>query len=544
MTLGQRLLLATGILSLAVAAAVVFGVREAWRETEAERFRAEFRLAVNQLETELRRELSELSALIDPICEHDPVIDSALVGLRTSRLDAPQRLSVSARAKSLAKALRVDELFLVTGEGEVLGTGNSEAKLGSIDEALAEKIQAPNAPGVRQGEPWAFEATCVREEAGYAVGIYALRNLSPLLDQVAASHGVTWHHGTELDEVSRSPDAMHATVDLPELGGLSIVLSRSRVPLSAALKHLDVTIFAIGGGTVLAALAIAFALSRGLSRPIVRLSEQAREVVGGEPKPVKATGGRELEELADAFNQAISDLVSMRGRLAAIERVAAWKEMAQRVAHEIKNPLAPIRAAMETLRRLRARNDPAFDEYFDEATTTVLDEVRRIAAITTEFTRFARLPAPNLAPTDVAALLRQVVRLHQGQGTSLSLKIRECPAVPADRDQLTQVATNLIQNALDAVNDNPNGGVEVCLRRARNGGRDWLEVTVDDSGPGVSAEVRARLFEPYFTTKQSGTGLGLAIVQRIVTEHGGEIRYADSPLGGARFIIRLPLFNP
>ncbi len=547
-TLGQRLLLATAVLSLTVAAAVGFGVREAWRTTESTRFQAEFQLAVNQLETELRTDLSDLPTLIAPLCEHDPLMDSALISLRTDRLDSAQRLSLSSRTLSLMKALRLDELYLVTGEGEILGSGHAGARLGSTDRDLAARVKEKSAAArVRTAEPWAFEAVCVREEAGKAVGLYAARYLSPLLAQVAASHGVALHVGNVPDEAGEMRDE----VDLPELGGLPIVATRSRVPLLQALRQLDFTIFAIGAATVLAALAVAWLLSRGLSRPIARLSEQARAVVGGEPKPVEATGGRELEELANAFNQAISDLVGMRKRLVATERIAAWREIARRVAHEIKNPLAPIRAAMETLRRLRYRKDPAFDEYFDEATTTVLDEVRRISNIVSEFTRFARLPAPEPSPTNLEQLIRQVVGLHQGHGAPIETSIGPCPDVRADRDQITQVLTNLIQNALEALGTTPGGQVNVELAaRTRGGGpagsaqAAWAEIAVQDNGPGLEESVRAKLFEPYFTTKPSGTGLGLAIVQRIVTEHGGEIRLETAEGGGARFVICLPISGP
>jgi two-component system, NtrC family, nitrogen regulation sensor histidine kinase NtrY len=545
-TLGQRLLLATAVLALAVAAAVGFGVREAWRTTESTGFRSEFHLAVNQLESELRTNITDLPTLIAPLCEHDPLIDSALISLRTDRLDSAQRLSLSSRTLSLMKALRVDELYLVTGDGEILGSGHAGARLGSTDLALGTRVKERDAPSrVRAGEPWAFEAVCVREEAGKAVGLYAARYLSPLLAQVAASHGVALHVGEVPDEAGQGQ--MREEIDLPELGGLPLVATRSRVPLSQALRQLDFTIFAIGAATVLAALAVAWLLSRGLSRPIARLSEQARAVVGGEPKPVEATGGKELEELADAFNQAISDLVGMRKRLVATERIAAWREIARRVAHEIKNPLAPIRAAMETLRRLRYRKDPAFDEYFDEATTTVLDEVRRISNIVSEFTRFARLPAPEPAATDLGQLIRQVVGLHQGHGAPIQLEIKPCPPVQVDRDQITQVLTNLIQNALEALGTAPGGKVYVELTVRDPGGAvpaAWAEIAVEDNGPGLEPSVRANLFEPYFTTKPEGTGLGLAIVQRIVTEHGGEIRLEQARQGGARFVICLPITGP
>ncbi len=538
MTLAQRVLIATAILTLAAAAAVGLGVREAWTRTEEVRFREQFTRAVAQLELALHRDISELPALIEPLCVHDPLLDSALVDLRADRLDAAERLSLSVRTKALMKALRVDELFLVTGEGEVLGSGHSAALLGTVDAELGRAVRESAPVGVRARAPLAIDAVCLREEGGKAVGIYAARVLAPLLERVAASHGV----GLTLGDPPAQPGEMRAKVTLPELGGLSLVATQSRVSLTAALRQLDTTVFAIGAVTVLGALALAWLVARGLARPIVRLSEQARAVVaGGEPRPVEAGGGRELRELAEAFNHAISDLGHMRTRLAATERIAAWREIARRVAHEIKNPLAPIRAAVETLRRLHARQDPAFEEYFEEATETVLSEVRRIAAIATEFSRFARLPAPRPVPTELEPLLRQVVGLHHSEGVGVALDAARCPAARLDRDQLTQVMTNLIQNAVDACRGRPGARVVVALRPAEPG---WVELSVSDNGPGVPAERQEQLFTPYFTTKAGGTGLGLAIVQRIVVEHGGDIHYERAPSGGARFVLRLPLAGP
>ena len=150
-----------------------------------------------------------------------------------------------------------------------------------------------------------------------------------------------------------------------------------------------------------------------LPRLVRERVDRVEQEVAGEQL---AQGPRELVEAAEAFNQAIADLSALRKRLAATERIAARREIARRVAHEIKNPLAPIRAAVETLRRLRARNDPAFDEYFDEATRTVLDEVSRISNIVQEFTRFARLPPPNPAPIDIVEAEAEVARREHGEG--------------------------------------------------------------------------------------------------------------------------------
>jgi nitrogen fixation/metabolism regulation signal transduction histidine kinase len=262
-------------------------------------------------------------------------------------------------------------------------------------------------------------------------------------------------------------------------------------------------------------------------------------VASGEARPVRVRGAGEIAELAQAFDDMLDDLAAMRRRLAATTRVAAWREVARRVAHEVKNPLAPIRAAVETLRRLRARNDPEFDAYFDEATRTVL------ANIVTEFTRFARLPAPHPQEVDVVDLARQVVRLHEA-GIKARLEVvveRVPPVVRADRDQMVQVLTNLVQNALDAVQDQgERGEVKVAVGSE---GTATVTVTVSDNGPGIAPEIAARLFEPYATTKRHGTGLGLAIAQRIAIEHNGELSSVRSaPPGGAVFRLVLPVEGP
>jgi nitrogen fixation/metabolism regulation signal transduction histidine kinase len=261
----------------------------------------------------------------------------------------------------------------------------------------------------------------------------------------------------------------------------------------------------------------------------------------GEPRPIEARGPREVVEAAAAFNRAIADLSSLRRRLAASERIAAWRETARHVAHEIKNPLAPIRAAIETLRRLRARNDPAFDEYFDEATRTALDEVGRINHIVSEFTRFARLPPPNPTDIDLVDVVRSVIGLHSSLGPEIRFEHADRLIVRADRDQVVQVMTNLLQNALDAVTGRPLPRVEVEVRPAPVGN---AEIVVRDNGPGVPEALRSGLFQPYATTKAHGTGLGLAIAQRLVAEHGGEIDYRDANDGGAEFRILLPVRGP
>ncbi len=537
-TLAQRLLVAIGLLTIVTTAALALGVREAWRQTEEEQFQAQFEQTAQRLRLELRVQTEQLPALVTPLCRHDPAVDGALVDLAAGRLDPGRRLALSLRVPELMRAFDFDELLLVTGKGEILGAGHQEGLVGKIDPVLGARLRTEQTQraSVRLDEgARALVAHCRAERGRTKVGLIAARHLDPLLAEVAG--------GTvqlSLNRPASNASTMVQTIELSELGGLPVYAAQSRKPLHRALQRLDSTIFVLGTATFALALALAWLFSRGLARPIAKLSRQAREVVRGDPQPVQGRGGRELRELAESFNQAIADLVALRKRLATTERIAARREIARRVAHEIKNPLAPIRAAIETLRRLRLREDPRFDEYFDEASQTVLSEVERITTIVNEFTRFARLPPPSPAPHDLVAAVKQVVGLHDSDGTQVELIAHAHPTVTADRDQIVQVVTNLVQNAVDACesSETPKVTVEVKLEE------DHVMVSVRDNGPGVAREMEDRLFEPYATTKDKGTGLGLAIVHRIVVEHGGEITHRRPEAGGAEFLVRLPVGGP
>jgi len=532
-TLAQRLLLAIAAVTLLTAAFAGVSVREAWRRAEEARFEREFQDAKRLLAQELGAEPAALGRLVDPVCQHDPLVDSALVGLRAGDLEA-RRLPISLRVPELGRALELDELVLVTSRGEVLGAlGEPPSKARAAE--IRERVRR-GGPATWRAEPLALELGCRRGDDATWVGLYAARHLDPLLARVGTAFGFTLTR----DPPAPSRRTLSEPLALAELGGIELSASRPRLPLIEALERLDVTLLVISGVALAGGALLAILFARGLSRPIVEMSRQAGEVVHGEPRPVAPGGGRELVEFANAFNRAIADLVRLRKRLAATERIAARREIARRVAHEIKNPLAPIRAAIETLRRLRARSDPAFDEYFDEATRTVLDEVRRISDIVGEFTRFARLPPPAPAPMDLVEAARSVVQLHDGQGTPVELTGDARVELVADRDQMVQVLTNLVQNALDAVKGTPDPRVTVDVTRATERAR----LAVRDNGPGFAPEVAARLFEPYLTTKAEGTGLGLAIVERIVVEHGGDIALDRSAARGATLLISLPLEGP
>ncbi|MGC3998134.1 MAG: ATP-binding protein [Anaeromyxobacter sp.] len=293
----------------------------------------------------------------------------------------------------------------------------------------------------------------------------------------------------------------------------------------------------VGG---LAAAAVGAVVASRFTRPVEALREAAAQVAGGDlGARVGARASGEVGELVRAFNAMTEDLALGRSRLAQAERVAAWREVARRLAHEIKNPLTPIAMSVETLRDAQAAGRKDFPEIFDEGTRAIGEEVRRLKRIVDEFSRFARLPAPERTPVAPDELVGSVRALFPAapEGVALTADVApELPPVLADRDQVLQVLLNLVRNALDAM---AGAGGRLTLGARRAGGE--VIFSVADTGPGIPPEDLARVFEPYFTTKEGGTGLGLAIAQRIAEEHGGRLEARSEPGRGATFELALPV---
>ncbi|MEJ5328672.1 MAG: ATP-binding protein [Desulfobaccales bacterium] len=225
------------------------------------------------------------------------------------------------------------------------------------------------------------------------------------------------------------------------------------------------------------------------------------------------------------------------------QRQAAWQEVARRIAHEMKNPLTPIKLAAQRLARRYAGKLPDDGQVFEECTRIISDQVDHIRDLVNEFSRFARLPQLHLAPTDMNELIRETIKLYQGGRPNLRLSFTPTPDLPPlllDREQMQRVLLNLLDNALASLSD----GGEIRLAARLLPERQRVEVEVADTGPGIPDRDKSRIFEPYYSTKQGGTGLGLAIVQSIIADHGGHIRVEDNVPHGARFIFDLPLKSP
>ncbi|HZS32752.1 MAG TPA: ATP-binding protein [Methylomirabilota bacterium] len=226
--------------------------------------------------------------------------------------------------------------------------------------------------------------------------------------------------------------------------------------------------------------------------------------------------------------------------LVAAQRLAAWREVAQRIAHEIKNPLTPIQLSAQRLRRRLAGRLPDDGGLLEECTATIIGEVEGLRRLVDEFSRFARMPSFAPKPTDLRRLLESVIALYGETHPAIHLRAdlaTELPTLEADGDQLKRAVLNLIDNAVEA------GATEIVVATRAAGG-DRAQVVIADNGPGIPGEVRDRVFLPYFSTKATGMGLGLPIVHQIVADHGGHIRVEENAPRGTRFVIELPVIRP
>lgn len=221
------------------------------------------------------------------------------------------------------------------------------------------------------------------------------------------------------------------------------------------------------------------------------------------------------------------------------QKVAAWGEVARKLAHEIKNPLTPIQLSAQRVRKAHLRQSPDLDRIVNEATGAIEQEVEALKNLVDEFAQFARLPAANLAPASLHEVIEQAFSLYEGLFPEVTLGrelAADLPPLRIDAEQIKRVVVNLVDNAIEAVERRGRVRVSTAWDRAQARAR----LVVEDDGPGVPAEDRERLFVPSFSTKRRGSGLGLAIVARIVQEHNGTIRVEDADPRGARFVVELP----
>ncbi len=329
-----------------------------------------------------------------------------------------------------------------------------------------------------------------------------------------------------------------------QLMGILLVGS-SRRPLIELERQIVSTAMLVGGVGILIAVLTSLWFAARVTRPVVSLAEAARRVAAGDLNAkVDVESSDELGELAASFNRMTEDLLQQKDRTLQAERVAAWRELARRLAHELKNPLFPLQVTVENLMRARQKSPEMFEEVFQEGTATLLAEINNLKAIIGRFSEFSKMPQPQLRPTQVNDVVGSVLRVFHAQlqdndqaknRITVHTELTEAlPEISADPDLLHRALQNLVLNAIDAM---PQGG-ELTIRTGTLG--DRVEISVSDTGSGLTQEECGRLFTPYYTTKQHGTGLGLAIVQSVVSDHGGKISVESTKEKGTTFRIELP----
>jgi signal transduction histidine kinase len=319
-----------------------------------------------------------------------------------------------------------------------------------------------------------------------------------------------------------------------------LIVGFSRGAMVEAQQHIRAIAYGVAGGGILLAIVFSLWIAAQVSRPIEQLAHAAEEVAEGNwDVNVRERGRDEVGVLARSFNRMTGQLVSQRERLIQTERVAAWRELARRLAHELKNPLFPLQLTVENLVRARALPAEEFDEIFRESTATLGAEIANLKTIIGRFSDFSKMPKPEFERIDAKDVVTRVRALYANTTDAANLRFEsdisnEPMPIMGDAELLHRALSNLVLNAIDAM---PEGGTLTVSAHPRG---ETVELGVADTGEGLTAEECERLFTPYYTTKQHGTGLGLAIAQSVVTDHAGTIAVEGRPGGGAAFMIMLP----
>jgi len=494
-----------------------------------------------RLEADVRRAMDELEK------------SQALEDVARDAAKSPPPPHVTGAASQLMTPRGLDVLALLDDEGRTLSSGHLPARLGepgdplfAVTKATPRAVVAANvelsgpsglvtAPAVVTARPVDYGDRRVWVVGGVRLGEAQVNDLARL---TGAKVDLVGDGGVVASAGLLDGPATLRTVPIGQVARLELRFSNA--DLLATREEVLRAFLLLAGFGLLLSVTAGFLVSRRVTRPVEALTDAAQQIAAGAPgvKVDARHASGELKALVETFNRMTDDLKSATDSLVAAERVAAWQEVARRLAHEIKNPLTPIRMSLETLLAASARGalDERFKTLFHESARAVLEEVDRLKRIVDEFSHFARLPRPQAQPVELAALVQPVMALYAPHdGLTYDVQLEPDVRALADRDQVTQVLVNLVKNAEEAM---AGAGGRITVRVHGTSTHAVLEVS--DEGPGIAPELRARLFEPYVTTKPQGTGLGLAIARRIAQEHGGTLDAVDATPKGTCFRLSLP----
>jgi two-component system, NtrC family, nitrogen regulation sensor histidine kinase NtrY len=562
-TFRTRLLLLFTVAIVAVVgiveALVLAQTRRAFERSEGQRAEA----LVAQFRKEFDRRREEIAQDVKRLADSDAALNIAM---------APDPERWVNDASSMASAQGLELLELVSGDGTIISSAEWPARflykedwLTPTDTAVLRREELPGGMTLALS---AVRVVTAGDRRLYVIGGQQLDEkllstvvlpkgmrvllwrdlggndlpgLGPLIERVKA----TKQEQTATIGSGAAAETFHALPLTGYDGSLMAALlvgssRRDLVELEASQRTVGIAAAGLG---ILLGVALGWWATARVTRPVRQLAESAGKVAAGNwSATVETESADEIGQLARAFNRMTGELMDQRDRLVQAERVAAWRELARRLAHELKNPLFPLQITVENMQRARERYPEQFDEVFREGTETLLAELSKLKQIIGRFSDFAKMPAPEMQSVSMNELVGETVRLFAPQleqaGVRAALEIDpNTPPVQADPEQLTRALRNLVLNAIDAM---PEGGTLTLRTTAlENGAR--LEVI--DTGQGLTPEECERLFTPYYTTKTHGTGLGLAIVQSVISDHKGRISVESAPGKGTAFRIELGWHN-
>jgi signal transduction histidine kinase len=590
-TFRTRLLIAFTLMVVFAVAVVAWVVsattRRAFEQLDAQRTQA----LVAQFQQEFARRGAEIVRRVDGVAETEA---TQRMALRLNLPDADVSLYVN-DATGISRTHQLDFVEIVNHDGAIISSAQWPARFGYKNDwvtqpvdwkargaflrkeelpdgfALALVAVRPVAVGERKifiigGQrldkeflaslvlPVGMRALLYRNlEQNFAAALLTDANgplpqavtLAPLIEDVRRQprelvQTIQWSRDAASDE---SVHAIPLLGPASELLGVLLVAS-SRREIVALGGFIRSTAFLVAAAGILVGFVLSWWASARITSPVQQLAAGAREVAAGNwHVRVDVPVGGEIAELARAFNHMTLQLATQREQLVQSERVAAWRELARRLAHELKNPLFPLQITVENLQRARERGPGEFDEVFRESTNTLLAELSNLKSIVGRFSDFAKMPAPDLKTVNMNDVVRDALRPFYAQFTAVGrpsitpeLYLEEdIPAIEADPELLHRAVQNLVLNALDAM---PAGGTLTI--RTRPGAEAGVLFEIADTGAGLTREECERLFTPYYTTKQYGTGLGLAIVQSVVSDHTAKISVESEAGHGTTFRIEFP----
>lgn len=287
---------------------------------------------------------------------------------------------------------------------------------------------------------------------------------------------------------------------------------------------------------------LAIFISGWVTAPLRLLQESfAGMTFGKYNQKINYKNDDEIGALVQDYNQKLEELEFAAEQIAKNERESAWREMAKQVAHEIKNPLTPMKLSIQQLQRVYDPNNPNSGEKLNKVAASLIEQIDALTKIANEFSNFAKMPHPNEIELDLKPLIESVIevfRTEEDTRINFETKLITIPLL-ADKDQMLRVFNNLIKNAIQSIPENRNGIVTISVVL----GKDKFIITISDNGSGIAVSEQSKIFVPYFTTKTTGTGLGLAMVRQIIENHRGTIDFETKEGEGTSFIIELPIFK-